>query len=99
MFDSTTAKATLAIGDPDRTGTLPLSFLCLQLFPLNALPLSPQRSNVQTFKRANVFRPIPFLFNPLCTLLHFFAFSCIPRKGNSFLFSRFRTLCKKPPGV
>src|SRR5712692_10158321 len=34
--------------------------------------------------------PIPFLFTFLRTLLHFFAFSFFPPKGNSFLFSCFR---------
>ena len=71
MFDSTTAKATLAIGDPDRTGTLLLSFLCLQLFPLNALPLSPQRSNFQTRQRVSAY-PLSFQ-----SLAHSFALFCI----------------------
>ena len=40
-----------------------------------------------------------FLFTFLRTLLHFFAFFCARAKLNPFLFKRFRTLRKKPPGV
>jgi len=41
---------------------------------------------------------IPFLVTPLRTLSHFFAFFCTHQKFNSFLFKRFRTLCKKHRG-
>src|SRR6266852_5627519 len=42
--------------------------------------------------------PIHYLFKYVRTLLHFFALFCAYQKLNSFLFKRFRTLCKKPPG-
>src|SRR5216683_7622903 len=41
---------------------------------------------------------IPFLVTPLRTLSHFFTLFCTHQKFNSFLFKRFRTLCKKHPG-
>src|SRR6266851_4295905 len=40
-----------------------------------------------------------FLFTFLRTLLHISAFFCTHQKLNSLVFNRFRTLCKKPPGV
>src|SRR6266852_5594922 len=42
---------------------------------------------------------ISFLFKYVRTLLHFFALFCAYQKLNSFLFKRFRTPCKKTPGV
>src|SRR6266403_561495 len=47
-------------------------------------------STFQHYRR--VLRPIPFVFKLLRTLWH-------GEKRNSFLFSRFRTLCQKTPGV
>src|SRR5216684_1753000 len=41
---------------------------------------------------------ISFLFKYVRTLLHFFALFCAYQKLNSFLFKRFRTLCRKHPG-
>src|SRR6266481_8548165 len=41
---------------------------------------------------------ISFLFKYVRTLFHFFALFCAYQKLNSFLFKRFRTLCKKHPG-
>jgi len=40
--------------------------------------------------------PYPLSFH---ILAHSFALFCTLQKLNSFLFKRFRTLCKKPPGV
>src|SRR6267143_2986497 len=61
MFDSTTtevARATLIPSSPR-----------FQLSTLNFQALSLQHSNPQTFQPSNVFRPIPFLFTLLRTLL------------------------------
>jgi len=61
MFDSTTtevARATLFPSSPR-----------FQLSTLNFQALSLQHSNPQTFQPSNVFRPIPFLFTLLRTLL------------------------------
>ncbi len=61
MFDSTTAEVALP--------TLFPSSPRFQLSNLNSQPLSLQHSNSQTFQPSNVFRPIPFLFTLLRTLL------------------------------
>src|ERR1700674_5093324 len=55
----------------------------------NSQPL--QRSNVQTFKRVQMFSTIPFLFIFLRTLLHIFALT----KNTTPLFSIVSTLCVK----
>src|ERR1700674_2891210 len=62
MFDSTTAEVARA--------TLFPSSPRFQLSTLNSQPLSLQHSNLQTFRPSTVFRPIPFLFTLLRTLLH-----------------------------
>jgi hypothetical protein len=52
--------------------------------------------NVPTFQRSNDFSTYPLYFQ---TLPHSFALFCTHTKLNPFLFKRFRTLCKKTPGV
>jgi len=51
-------------------------------------------SNIQTIPQS-----IPFLFKFFRTLLLSFALFRTLQKLNWFIFMRFRTLCKKPPGV
>src|SRR6266404_3297937 len=53
-----------------------------------------QPSNIQTIPQS-----IPFLFKFFRTLLLSFALFRTLQKLNWFIFMRFRTLCKKPPGV
>src|SRR5882762_4492902 len=56
---------------------------------------SSRPANLRTFYRSNVFPGYPLSFH---TLAHSFALFCIPQKLNSFIFKRFRTLCKKTGG-
>src|SRR5713101_7219070 len=70
--------------------------LCFQLHACNgggALS-SASRPHILYF-----LSPIPFPIKLLRTFLRFFALFCTHAKLNSFIFNRFRTLCKKPPGV
>src|SRR3981081_1730631 len=55
------------------------------------LPIS-ERFDVPMFKSSNDSSIYPLSFH---TLAHPFAFFFTPQKPNSFIFKRFRTLCKK----
>src|SRR5258708_14014214 len=56
---------------------------------------SSRPANLRTFYRSNVFPGYPLSFHAFA---HSFALFCIPQKLNSFIFKRFRTLCKKTGG-
>src|SRR5258707_13516194 len=83
MFDSTTAKAALAIGDSDRTGTPSPSFPPFQLPPSTGQPIYSS-----TFKPLSVWTcqrslPYPLFFTLLRTLLRYsksqpFSFQWLP---------------------
>src|SRR5229473_2743302 len=66
---------------------------------VNQLPLDRKIPAFKHSSRPTFLRRILFLFTFLRTLLHIFALFCTHPKLNSFVFSRFRTLCQKPPGV
>src|SRR5258708_35592421 len=62
---------------------------CFQVHAWNG-GVPPRRSDLHTFPR--VFDLSPF-FSHSCALF------CTQQKLNPFIFNRFRTLCRKPPGV
>src|SRR6266478_4751640 len=61
------------------------------VLPPSCLP----SSEVQTCGRFNVFPSYSLCFQ---ILAHSFALFCTHARLNPFIFKRFRTLCKKPPG-
>ena len=71
--------------------------LCFQIHACNGGGTPPpQPANLQTFQRSSVFPSYPLFFQ---ILAHSSALFCTQAKLNSFIFNRFRTLCRKPPGV
>jgi hypothetical protein len=68
--------------------------LCFQIHACDGGVYPPQAANLRTFHRCNVFPSYPLSFHAFA---HSFALFCTRAKLNSFIFKRFRTLCKKPP--
>src|SRR5712664_1583412 len=63
---------------------------CFQVHAWNGGGVPPRRSDLHTFPRVSDLSPF---FSNSCALF------CTQQKLNPFIFNRFRTLCRKPPGV